>query len=87
MAVEKLSVSFPNELAAAVRELADDNDESVSAFLVAAAKQRVRDLLLQRYIEDVAAEHGWDLEELADEGDRILAEAANHDAANTGHAA
>jgi hypothetical protein len=87
MAVEKLSISFPNDLAAAVRELADDNDESVSAFLVAAAKQRVRDLLLRRYLEDVAAEHGWDLDELADEGDRILAEGLPQESGHAGHAA
>ncbi len=70
MTVAKLSVSFEPELAEAVKQAAEDEDETVSAWLAEAARQRVRHLMLGRYIAEMMEEHGWteaDLEAAAEE--------------------
>ena len=70
MTVSKLSVSFEPELANAIKEAAEDEGETVSAWLAEAARQRVRNLLLGKFIAEMMEEHGWteaDLEAAAKE--------------------
>ncbi len=70
MTVSKLSVSFEPELADAIKEAAEDEGETVSAWLAEAARQRVRNLLLGKFIAEMMEEHGWteaDLEAAAKE--------------------
>jgi hypothetical protein len=70
VAVAKLSVSFDPELAEAVKQAAEDEDESVSAWLAEAARQRVKNLLLGKFVAEMMEEHGWteaDLEAAAQE--------------------
>ena len=70
MTVAKLSVSFEPELAEAIKEAAADEDETVSAWLAEAARQRVRNLMLGKFIAEMMEEHGWteaDLEAAAEE--------------------
>lgn len=66
MAVERLTVSLESELAIAVREAADADEQNVSAWLADAARRR----LANRGLRDVVAawerEHGaFSNEELA----------------------
>jgi hypothetical protein len=68
--VAKLSVSFDPELAEAVKQAAEEEDETVSAWLAEAARQRVRNLLLGKFVAEMMEEHGWteaDLEAAAKE--------------------
>jgi hypothetical protein len=70
VAVAKLSVSFDPELAEAVKQAAEEEDETVSAWLAEAARQRVRNLLLGKFVAEMMEEHGWteaDLEAAAKE--------------------
>ncbi|HKI86684.1 MAG TPA: hypothetical protein VKA53_08050 [Thermoanaerobaculia bacterium] len=55
MAVEKFTISFPEELAERVRELAEDN---VSAWLADAAAAKLRSLAALKLIKDFEDEHG-----------------------------
>jgi hypothetical protein len=54
MSVEKFSVSFEPELGRQIRELAEMDDVTVSAFLADAARERVRQLLLDRWLDEAA---------------------------------
>jgi hypothetical protein len=56
MAVDKLSVSLDEELAAVVREAAADEGMTVSAWLSAAAQDRVRNRLLRVALDELADE-------------------------------
>jgi hypothetical protein len=70
MTVAKLSVSFEPELAEAVKQAAEAEDETVSAWLAEAARQRVRNLMLGKFVAEMIEEHGWteaDLEAAAKE--------------------
>ncbi len=72
MAVEKLSVSLDPELARAIKEAAELNGESVSAFMAAAAKQRLRNLLMDQWLQEEAVRLGTTVDEMADRGDAIF---------------
>jgi predicted transcriptional regulator len=76
MAVEKFSVSFDPELGRQIRALALAEDLTVSAFLAEAARERVRQALLQDWVDEIAAKLGKSSEELADIGKGILANEA-----------
>ena len=72
MAVEKLSVSLDPELARAIKDAAELNDESVSAFMAAAARQRLRNLLMDQWLQEEAVRLGTTVEEMADRGDELF---------------
>jgi hypothetical protein len=59
MTVAKLSVSFDPDLAEAVKQAAEEEDETVSAWLAEAARQRVRNLMLGKFVAEMMEEHGW----------------------------
>ena len=59
MTVAKLSISLEPELAEAVKQAAEEDDETVSAWLAEAARQRVRNLMLGKVIAEMMEEHGW----------------------------
>jgi hypothetical protein len=70
MAAEKYSASMDSELLAEVRAAAEDEDETLSAFLAEAAKRRVHLLVAQRALDEWQAEHGaFTEEELAEADD------------------
>jgi hypothetical protein len=56
MGVEKFSVSFEPDLGQAVRDAADEGDQSVSAWLAAAARDRLRNLALGTALDELMAE-------------------------------
>lgn len=56
MAVDKLSVSFDEELAGIVREAAAEEGVSVSAWLSVAAQDRIRNRLLRVALDELARE-------------------------------
>ena len=58
MAAEKYSASMDEELLARVREAAEDEDETLSAFLAEAAQRRVRHLIAGRIFKEWQEEHG-----------------------------
>ncbi len=64
MAVEKFSVSLDPELSRALREAADEDDVSVSAWMAEAVRQRLRNHMLGLWLDEVIAEQGWSREEL-----------------------
>jgi hypothetical protein len=64
MGVAKFSVSFDQDLGAAIRDAAEDDDETVSAWLAEAARRRLRNLVLARFLEETIAELGYSEEEL-----------------------
>ncbi|MEZ5410348.1 MAG: hypothetical protein R2761_20120 [Acidimicrobiales bacterium] len=64
MAVEKFSVSLDPELSRALREAAEEDDVSVSAWMAEAVRQRLRNHLLGVWLDEVIAEQGWSREEL-----------------------
>jgi hypothetical protein len=53
MAVEKLSVSFDPDLGDDIRAAADDSDQSISAWLAEAARERLRQLALQHALTEI----------------------------------
>ena len=59
MTVAKLSISLEPELAEAVKQAAEEDDETVSAWLAEAARQRVRNLMLGKVIAEMMEAHGW----------------------------
>lgn len=63
MAVEKFSISFDPELLAMVRDAADD-DETLSAWMAEAARQRIRGLAMDQFLDEVMHETGMTEEEL-----------------------
>jgi predicted transcriptional regulator len=74
MGVEKFSVLFDPELGRQVRELAEAEDETVSAFLAEAARERVRQLILKQFIADEAARLGTTPEDMAAAGQKYIDE-------------
>jgi hypothetical protein len=68
MAVDKLSVSFEPELGEAIREAAEAEDATVSAWLAEAARDRLRNLALGVALDELIAETGLTEEELAAAG-------------------
>jgi hypothetical protein len=58
VSVEKFSVSFEPELGQAIREAADEDDDTVSAWLAEAARDRLRNLALGHALDELLAEAG-----------------------------
>lgn len=58
MAMDKLSISLDESLTRIIREAAADEDLSVSAWLSAAAQDRIRNRLLRVALDADAAEQG-----------------------------
>ncbi len=58
MAVERLTVSLDTELAAAVRDAADADEQNLSAWLADAARRQLASRGLREVIADWEAEHG-----------------------------
>lgn len=58
MAVEKLAISFPPDLLARVREDAEAQGESISAWLVDAASRKLRAAAARAALETYEAEQG-----------------------------
>lgn len=73
MSVEKFSVSFDPELGRQIRELAESKEESVSAFLAEAARQRIRRLILEQFVAEEAHRRGTTPDAMADAGDLLMA--------------
>jgi hypothetical protein len=67
MTVERLTVSIESELAMAVREAADADEQNVSAWLAAAARRQ----LANRGLRDVVA--AWEREHGAFDDDELAA--------------
>lgn len=72
MAVDKLSVSLDEDLARVVREAATEEGVSVSAWLSAAAQDRIRNRLLRVALDELAREAA---PMSPDEAARLVAEA------------
>lgn len=72
MAVGKLSVSLDQELAGFVRQAAAEEGVSLSAWIAAAARDRIRNRLLRIALDDLLAEIG---PLPADEAARLVDEA------------
>ncbi|MGH8897296.1 MAG: ribbon-helix-helix protein, CopG family [Egibacteraceae bacterium] len=72
MAVDKLSVSLDEDLADVVREAAAEEGVSVSAWLSAAAQDRIRNRLLRVALDELARDTA---PMNADEAARLVAEA------------
>jgi len=73
MGVAKFSVSFDQDLGAAIRDAAEEDDETVSAWLAEAARRRLRNLLLKRFLDETIAELGYTDEELEAAGRELRA--------------
>ena len=58
MTVERLTVSLESELAIAVREAADADEQNVSAWLAAAARRQLANRGLRDVVEAWEREHG-----------------------------
>lgn len=58
MSVERVTVSLESDLAAAVREAADDDSLNISAWFAEAARRRLASRGLRDVIADWEAEHG-----------------------------
>lgn len=67
MAVDKFTVSFEPDLAKQVRELAEAEGLSVSAWLADAAERRIKRHLARQLLEEYEAEHGEITEEELEE--------------------
>lgn len=76
MSVEKFSVSFEPDLGRQIREMAEMQDVTVSTFLAEAARERVRQLLLERWLDEAGAELGLSRSELVERGRVLLADTA-----------
>jgi len=72
MSVDKLSVSFDEELAAVIREAAAEEGVSVSAWLSAAAQDRIRNRLLRLALDELARDTA---PMTAEEATRLVTEA------------
>lgn len=64
MGVAKFSVSFEPDLGDAIRHAAEDEHQTVSAWLADAARQRIKNLLLGQALDEIIAEMGWTEAEL-----------------------
>jgi hypothetical protein len=64
MAVEKFSVSLDPDLGRALREAAEDENVTVSAWMAEAARQRLRNLMLGIALDQIMEEEGWTREEM-----------------------
>lgn len=74
MAVEKFSVSLEPDLGRALREAAETEHVTVSAWMAEAARQRLRNMALTVALDEIIGRNGWTWEELlreADEEDRM----------------
>ena len=58
MAVEKLSISMDAELAEAIRQAAEDDGLSVSAWIAKEVGRTIRRRGLRRLLDEYQAEHG-----------------------------
>lgn len=58
MSSKRLTVTFDHELAAAVREAADDESRSMSAWLADAARSRLKTRGLRAVVAEFEALHG-----------------------------
>jgi uncharacterized protein YmfQ (DUF2313 family) len=63
MAVEKLAISLPSDLAEHARERAASEGTSVSAWIAEAVAQQLRQRSLRQLVADWEAEHGRFTEE------------------------
>ncbi len=79
MSVEKFSVSFDHELGRQIRELAEADDVTVSAFLAEAARERVRQLTFARWLDDAAHDLGLSRADLEQQGRAILDSVDRHE--------
>lgn len=71
--VDRLSVTMPPEVGAAVREAAAREGLSVSGWLTSAAEDRLRNLLLSQALDEWEAEHGAFTEQELKEAARVRA--------------
>jgi hypothetical protein len=71
MAVDKLSVSFEPGLGDEIRAAAEDDEESVSAWLAEAARARLRQLALQHALDEILHDEGLTADDLADADDLL----------------
>ena len=71
MAAEKLSISVDEDTADLVREAAAKEGITVSAWITNAAQDRLRNLLLGKFLDEVFAEIG---EMTDEEEERLIAE-------------
>jgi hypothetical protein len=66
MQVDRISIAVPPELGKAVRDAAEEEGLSVSAWVSQAAADKVRNRLLRAFLDEYQAEHGaFTAEELA----------------------
>ena len=72
MAVEKLSISVDEDVAELVREAAAKEGVTVSAWITNAAQDRLRNLLLGQFLDDLFEEIG---EMTDEEEERLIASA------------
>jgi hypothetical protein len=73
MGVAKFSVSFDQDLGTAIRDAAEEDDETVSAWLAEAARRRLRNLALKRFLDETIAELGYTQAELEAAGAELKA--------------
>ena len=78
MSVEKFSVSFDPALGQQVRMMAEAEQVTVSAFLAEAARERVRQLLLDQWLDEAAADLKISREELVNRGRQLIAAEAEN---------
>lgn len=75
MAVDRLSVTVPAELGAALRDLAEKRGETVSTVVAAAIAREVRGAALDRALAEADRRFGAVPSDLVDEAERELAAA------------
>jgi post-segregation antitoxin (ccd killing protein) len=63
MAVEKMSISMDAELAEKIRQAADDDGLSVSAWIATQVDREIRGRGIDRWLDEYEAEHGAFTEE------------------------
>ena len=73
MGVAKFSVSFDPDLGDAIRHAAEDEGQTVSAWLAEAARLRVKNLILRQVLDEYMEETGVTEEELNAAADEALA--------------
>lgn len=76
MGVEKMSVSFDLQLGQEIRESADAQEQSVSAWLAGAARERLRKEALGEAMDEWQRVHGRLSEEELDAANQVLDRAA-----------
>jgi hypothetical protein len=58
MQVDRISITMPPEIGRKVRDAAEEEGVSVSAWITEAAAERVRNRLLGKFLDEYQAEHG-----------------------------